>query len=126
MGTVNFRNMTVHVNFGPEPLAPLPFKCKMVADGLTKDVAVKKADPVKAGKCDVVVPVALPDEGPFDFLDLYHQKNPGYTEISDRAIVDWAVKSGVYRRGYKTTNDKPEMGSGIQNLDDGSVSRFLK
>lgn len=25
--TVTFKNMTTYVNFGPEPLSPLPFKC---------------------------------------------------------------------------------------------------
>ncbi len=28
---VNFRNVTVHVNFGVSALKPLPFACRMIA-----------------------------------------------------------------------------------------------
>merc|ERR1712113_1295141 len=48
---------------------------------------------------------------------------------SDRMIIDWAEKSGIWRNrnhALKTSNDKPEMNFGIRELDDGiSVRRIL-
>merc|ERR1712176_504819 len=90
--------MTVHMNFGPTPLAPLPFKCRMLGDATAKDVAVTEAAAAKDGKYEVVVPVGLPDEGTFQWLDMFHQKHTGFTEISDRYILDWAEKSGLHRQ----------------------------
>merc|ERR1712217_50220 len=74
-------------------------------------------------------PVGLPDEGAFMWLDMWLQKNPGYAEISDRSLLAWAERSGLWRRnGYenRTCNDKPEMDFGIYNVDDGSVVKALK
>merc|ERR1712187_69352 len=107
------------------------FKCHMVQEALQKDVSVTTYPAPKDGKYDVILPVGLPDEGAFDWLDLFHEKNPGYTELSDRMILDWAEKSGIWRRsGYgaraKTSNDKPEMNFGMRDMDDGSVSRVLR
>merc|ERR1712217_391241 len=74
-------------------------------------------------------PVGLPDEGAFMWLDMWLQKNPGYAEISDRSLLAWAERSGLWRRnGYENRqcNDKPEMDFGIYNVDDGSVVKALK
>merc|ERR1712000_692242 len=60
--------------------------------------------------------------------DGFLQKNPSYTELSDRKILEWASKSGLWRqKGYswRASNDKPEMGFGIPFMDDTSVSRLL-
>ena len=46
---------------------------------------------------EVLFPVGLPDEGMFDWLDMFLAKNPTYTELSDRVILDWAHKSGLWR-----------------------------
>ena len=35
----------------------------------------------------VVFPVALPDEGGLDWADHFIAEHPGYTELSDRAIL---------------------------------------
>merc|ERR1712083_1061703 len=76
---------------------------------------------------EVVVPVGLPDEGCYDWLDMFHQKNPGYTEISNRAILDWARQSGIStNRMQPTNNDAPEVGSNIADLDKGQVYRYIK
>jgi len=118
--------VTLQLNFGPSPLAPLPFKCHMISDALKSDVDVAPT-PAK-GSAKVLLPVGLPDTGVFDWVDGFLAKNPSYTELSDRKILEWASKSGLWRqKGYswRASNDKPEMGFGIPYLDDSSVSRLL-
>jgi len=91
-----------------------------------KDVDVKPAP--KDGPNQVLFPVGLPDTGVFDWADNFLAKNPNYTELSDRKILEWASKSGLWRqKGYswRASNDKPEMGFGIPYMDDASVSRLL-
>merc|ERR1712217_378658 len=126
---VAFKNMLVHVNFGPQQLTALPFKCRMIGDASQKDATLTKEEAPKGGKQEVVVPVGLPDEGAFMWLDMWLQKNPGYAEISDRSLLAWAEKSGLWRRDgfeHRACNDKPEMGLGIYNVDDGSVAKAIK
>ncbi|CAE8594858.1 unnamed protein product [Polarella glacialis] len=129
---LSFKNMAVHYNFGALPMAPLPFSCRMVKDASQKDAFVKPApQEPKDGKYDVLFPVCLPDEGTFDWLDQFLAKNPQYTELSDRALLNWCEASGINRpKGYsalaRVSNDKPEMGFGITVLDDLSVRRVLQ
>merc|ERR1711920_37310 len=57
------------------------------------------------------------------------EQNPQFTELSDRAILAWAEKSGIKRpKGYasRSCNDTPEMGFSIPALDDGSIQRILQ
>jgi len=93
--TVAFKCMTLHTNFGPEPLCPLPFTCHMVGSALKSQAEVKTSAPEAGG---VIFPVSLSDEGSFDWLDMFLEKNPGHVEISDRAIRDWIEKSGVWQK----------------------------
>jgi len=134
--TVNYRNMTVHMNFGVQPFVPLPFACRMLQDAAKDDVEVAKIIQPKDGKYEVLFPVGLPDEGTFDWLDHFLQEHPDYTELSDRAIADWAAKSGVnhqsYRRGGNNSNngscnsnDKPSIDFGLPGMDDMSVRQVL-
>eukprot|EP00913_Durusdinium_trenchii_P021131 g19855.t1 len=63
--------------------------------------------------CQVIFPVALPDEGGFDWLDQFLESNPSFTEVSDRALLKWCERSGIHRpKGYgasaRSSNDKPE------------------
>ncbi|CAL1135319.1 unnamed protein product [Cladocopium goreaui] len=63
------------------------------------------------GKYEVIFPVAVPDEGTFDWLDEFLEKNPQYVELSDRAIIKWAEKSGIShseQNSWKNCNDKPD------------------
>merc|ERR1712194_154300 len=103
---VSFKNCTVHTNFGA-PIVPLPFKCQVIQEASAKHAVVTKYDEPADGKYTVLFPVSLPDEGTFDWLDQFLEKNPNYTELSDRAFADWAVKSGLSMNGLKESNDKP-------------------
>lgn len=113
--TLTFKNVTVHYNFGPEPLMQLPFACNMVAAADKGHLTLTpKPDTLskEGGKPEVLFPVCLPDEGTFDWLDLFLEKNPHYTELSDRSILQWCEASGLWRtKGYgpgaRSSNDKP-------------------
>merc|ERR1719277_798133 len=126
--TLAFKCMTLQTNFGPEPMCDLPFKCHMVGAGSKTDLMFATAAVPK--ECEALFPVSLPDEGSFDWLDMFLEKNPSYIEISDRAVRDWAEKSANWtKRGLvvKSSNDKPEMCFNVRPLDDGfSVKKPLK
>eukprot|EP00434_Breviolum_minutum_P044199 symbB.v1.2.039448.t1/scaffold6570.1/size16995/3 len=124
---VSFKNTTLHVNFGA-PAVPLPFKCMAVADVSTSD-GEKAIAPPKDGKYEVIFPVAVPDEGTFDWLDSFLEKNPQYVELSDRAIIKWAEKSGISHsesNTWKNCNDKPDPQFRIPLLDDFSARRVIQ
>jgi len=125
---VAFRNVSLQVNFGPTPIAPLPFKCRMLQEAAKDDLKEAKVKPPKDGKYEVLFPVAFPDEGTFDWLDSFLEKNPQYVELSDRKIQDWAVKSGIWKprsNSWKHSNDKPDYNFGIQFMDDFSIRRAV-
>lgn len=124
--TVNYKNMSLEVNFGPVPRAALPFTCHMLQQAAAEDVEVK-ASTRKDGKSDFVLPVALPDMGYFDWVDKFLAENPGYVELSDRMILDWAAKSGIWNRknAGAGSNDKPEANTGVIAIDDWSISRVM-
>ena len=44
-------------------------------------------------------------------------KNPKYTELSDRAILDWAEKSGIPFQKNVSSNDKPDAKFGIPEME---------
>merc|ERR1711871_198329 len=74
-------------------------------------------------------PVAFPDEGTFDWLDMFMEKHPNYIELSDRKIIEWAGKSGLFKpktTSWKNSNDKPEFNYGLTAMDDLSVRRVLQ
>ncbi|CAE7573322.1 Hnrnpu, partial [Symbiodinium sp. CCMP2456] len=125
---ITFKNLTVHVNFGPEPLADMPFKCRMMNDAAEADVAHIKYPPQKDGRPEVLFPVFLPGEGTFHWIDWFLTEHPEFTEISDRKMVDWCLKSGIkrhWREATRASNDKPETNFGIYALDDGTVKKSL-
>merc|ERR1719324_2373877 len=123
--TVTYKNVSLHVNFGPHVLSALPFVCRPIADAAEADVEIQK-EPV--GAKEVVFPVGLPDEGVFDAVDGFLKENPKYTELSDRKLLEWAEKSGLWRHqgfGWRDSNDKPGMSIGLSQIDDLSVSKVL-
>merc|ERR550534_2256685 len=125
---VAFRNVTVQVLMNGAPTKPLPFKCRTLADAAKADVVVAPDPAPKDGKHDVMVPVACPDEGTFDWLDTFLAKHPEYVELSDRKILEWAALSGLWKpkaMGLKSSNDRPEFNFGLPGMDDFSVRRVL-
>merc|ERR1712187_791117 len=125
MGT--YRNVTLDVNFGPVSHCPLPFKCNMVSDAATDDIEMSKVTaPRKNEKAEVLLPVGLPDKGYFDYIDEFLEKNPSYTELSDRKVIDWIAKSGISKPKNTQSNDKPSMNFGVPMLEDGSVQKVIK
>lgn len=125
---VSYKGAMLRLNFSGQPIKPLPFSCRMMQDIAEADSEVVVAAEPENGRYEVVFPVALPDEGSFEWVDQFLAKNPKYVELSHRTIIDWAVKSGLWRKGQslnKGCNDKPEMGFGIPQLDDMSALRLL-
>ncbi|CAE7792234.1 Hnrnpu, partial [Symbiodinium microadriaticum] len=123
---VCFKNMTLHVNFA-SPLTPLAFKCYGVSEAPVTD-AVAAAKP-KDEKFEVLFPVGVPDEGTFDWLDDFLAKNPKFVELSDRAILKWAEKSGFHcgeGQPWKHCNDKPDVQFRVPYLDDFSARRMIQ
>jgi len=96
----------------------------MLAGAAAADV---EASPCKASakKPEVILPVGLPSQGFFDWVDEFVEKNPGYVELSDRKILEWAQKSGLWKPKGGGSLDKPEGNFGVPALDDGSVRRVL-
>merc|ERR1712113_780566 len=77
------------------------------ADAADVEIAPAPEKP-KDGKFEVLCPVGLPDEGLFDWLDMFLKKNKKYTEVSDRAMISWCEKSGITKKGQaQSSKDKP-------------------
>merc|ERR1712048_1456470 len=93
------------------------------------DVGKAKVPALTDGKHEVIFPVGFPDEGTFEWLDSFLEKNKQYVELSDRKIIDWAKKSGLHQKGGSQgsgSNDKPWYNLGVQGLDDFSASKIIK
>eukprot|EP00927_Polykrikos_kofoidii_P065899 TRINITY_DN615_c0_g3_i1.p1 TRINITY_DN615_c0_g3~~TRINITY_DN615_c0_g3_i1.p1 ORF type:complete len:1029 (-),score=234.97 TRINITY_DN615_c0_g3_i1:166-3252(-) len=124
---ITFRSITVQVNFGPTRMAQLPFVCRTLQEAALSDVAVRQDPKPRDGKYEVLVPVFLPDEGTFDWLDMFLEKHPDYVELSHRMLLDWAEKSGIQRpRMCAGSGDRPDMLFGIPQIDeDVNLRRIL-
>lgn len=123
---IAFRNVTVQVNMGPTLFKPVSFKCRMLQGAAAADT-VESQKP-KGDTYEVVMPVAFPDEGTFDWLDDFLEKNPSYVELSDRKIQDWAASSGLAKPkgGFGASNDKPPFSYQLTGMDDMSIQRVIK
>eukprot|EP00931_Biecheleriopsis_adriatica_P068769 TRINITY_DN4267_c0_g1_i1.p1 TRINITY_DN4267_c0_g1~~TRINITY_DN4267_c0_g1_i1.p1 ORF type:complete len:905 (+),score=326.79 TRINITY_DN4267_c0_g1_i1:77-2716(+) len=125
---VAFRNVTLQLHFGPELMAPIPFKCLTMQEAPAADVTVVPVSNPQDAKYDVIFPIALPDEGTFDWLDDFLEKNPGYVELSDRKIIEWGKNSGLGNpriTSLKNCNDKPDVSFGIQVIDELTPRKLL-
>merc|ERR1711920_1011275 len=75
---------------------------------------------------EILFPVAIPDQGLFDYMDQFLDENPKYLEISDRKLLAWAASRGVKRQSaWPASNDKPGMNFGIPSMDDFSAQKAL-
>jgi len=124
--TITYRNVTFEANFGPVAFKPLPFKCTTLKEAAAADVVVTAVNEPKDGKYEVLFPVCLPGRGLFDWLDDFLEKNPTYTELSDRKILEWARQSGIWAPKNDQSYDKPSMQFGLPLMDDLSVRRVLQ
>merc|ERR1712031_116144 len=99
-------------------MAPAGFKVRMIADAAKADTVLSEGPKLNKNKYDVVVPIFLPDEGGFTWLDQFLEKNPHFVELSDRKLVEWISKSGQLKAGgasaraWRNSNDKPDINSG--------------
>lgn len=121
--TITYRSISLEVNLGPVPRKALPFSCHMISSATQADSLQSVS---KKGKKECVFPVGLPEQGYFDWLDEFLEKNPGFVELSDRKLIEWAFKSGLGRPKKGGSNDKPDMTFGNPMLDDGSLKRVMQ
>eukprot|EP00927_Polykrikos_kofoidii_P083183 TRINITY_DN8467_c0_g1_i1.p1 TRINITY_DN8467_c0_g1~~TRINITY_DN8467_c0_g1_i1.p1 ORF type:complete len:916 (+),score=225.84 TRINITY_DN8467_c0_g1_i1:51-2798(+) len=122
--TVTYRNMMIESNFGPAPRYPLPFTCRMLKDAAEDDVEIIPSS-APAEQYEVVFPIGLPDRGFFDWLDNFVKEHPNYVELSDRKIIEWAQRSGIWKPKNIGSNDEPSMQFGLPLMDNGSVKRVI-
>jgi len=122
--TVTFRNVSLQVNFGSAPMAPLPFTCTMLSEAAAADVELA---PRPGGDgFQVVFPVGLPEQGYFDWVDAFLERHPDYVELSDRKLLEWCARSGLTRSKTPTNSvDKPDMKFSVPGMDDAVIRRLL-
>lgn len=124
---VTFKNVTVQMHYGPSPLHALPFKCRAWQSAAAKD-AVVTTPVTQKGKFQIVFPIGLPDEGTFLWVDEFMKKHPHFVELSERKILEWGQKSGLWSShltSWRSSNDKPDANWGIPMMDDLSVQRIV-
>merc|ERR1719359_2400200 len=104
-------------------------RCRLLQQAAAADVVVSQSKAPEDGKHEVVVPVGFPDEGTFDWVDMFLERNPNYVELSDRKIVEWAKDSGLSPKGsWKTphcSNDRPGVTFGVPSVDDFSLRHII-
>merc|ERR1712046_202752 len=98
-----------------------------MGDATKTDVEETKMTRPKDGKYEVVYPVAIPEEGFFDWCDEFLEKNPNFTELSDRKIMAWCEASGLRRQNssWMSNLDKPNFNFGIPHIDDLSCRKII-
>eukprot|EP00927_Polykrikos_kofoidii_P059509 TRINITY_DN5465_c0_g1_i1.p1 TRINITY_DN5465_c0_g1~~TRINITY_DN5465_c0_g1_i1.p1 ORF type:complete len:1000 (+),score=263.77 TRINITY_DN5465_c0_g1_i1:210-3002(+) len=125
--TFTYRNVTLRTHFGVKPMVALPFKCRTLQDAAASDVHVSTVAAPVDGKYEVVYPIGLPTQGCFDWADEFLEKNPHFTELSDRKLLDWASRSGLIRpkSQKRGSTDQPAFNFGLPLMDDYSVKTVL-
>jgi len=109
-----YKGVTLQVNFGPHAAAKLPFACRMLSDAAKADVEVVKT--AADGQPEVLIPVGLPEQGVSDWADDFLAKNPSYSELSSRKMLDWGVKSGLIRKDQGSTPPAQEQAQSILKM----------
>merc|ERR1719191_1043819 len=105
----------------------------MLGDAAADDVKQNKVAPPKSGKYEVIIPIGLPNEGTFDFLDcsFFPKAKLTYTELSDRALVAQMMASGLRGlasdpRSFKVAEfDSGRMLKGLKVLAAGSKKNVV-
>jgi len=128
--TFTFRNLTLGVNFGQygKQLRCLPFRCRMLSE-IAEAHHERIACPTPDANQAFYVPIGLPGEGFFDFVDYLMEKRPDCVELSDRRVLEWCYKSGLAAQGDPgptNSRDSPDFLFGPTDLDSKSWRHMLK
>lgn len=127
--TLTFKNVTLQVNLGARGhLRQLPFKCNLLGNMAADDAESSNVGRPVDGRYSMVVPVGLPEQGLLDYVDHFLEENPEYTELSERKVKDWFLKSGLWvhkARPGGGSSDKPSLNFGIKDVDNRSVLSFI-
>lgn len=124
--TLTFQNYVLAVNFGSGGLMmkKLPFTCRMMGDIAAADAESASYVPSSTGVYSVVVPVGLPDQGFFDYVDHFLERHPDYVELSDRKLIEWCTKSGLEQWKSNASSserppsrDRPHFNFGKHHID---------
>jgi len=127
--TITFMNVTLAVNFGrsKRQLRALPFKCTMFANILKANCEQSTLRPSKDGSFQVVVPVGLPEQGVFDFVDSFRAERPQFEELSDRRLLEWCKESGIeVQEALSCSRDRVDFASAPAGLNGESLQPMLK
>lgn len=127
--TITFMNVTLAVNLGrsKRQLRALPFRCTMFANILKANSEQSTLRPSKDGSFQVVVPVGLPEQGVFDFVDSFRAERPHFEELSDRRLLEWCKESGIeVQEALSSSRDRPDFTSAPAGLDGQSLRPMLK
>merc|ERR1719506_3654516 len=109
---VAIRDAVAAVNFGApgqRPTCELPFRARLLDDAMDKDVVATKVAAPKTGKYEVVLPVGIPGEGTYDFLDLeFYPGHPDtkFVEVSQRALNTALTYSGQRPQGQELASGR--------------------
>ena len=106
---------------GPKLLKPLPFTCRTLQSAAAPDIVESKEPD---GVFTLVMPVVIPDEGSFDWLEEWLDENPSFVELSDRKLQQWAASSGL-TKPKGGSFDKPSFAYGIPSMEDLSLQRLM-
>mmetsp|Transcript_63019 Transcript_63019/g.114517 ORF Transcript_63019/g.114517 Transcript_63019/m.114517 type:complete len:747 (+) Transcript_63019:15-2255(+) len=94
---VSFVGATLRVNLDGPFLRPPPFRCLSVQEAALEDCKVTEAAAaLQDGKHEILLPVGLPDEGIWKWIDRFLEDHKDYYELSRKIILQWAARSGVW------------------------------
>ena len=107
--TLTFQNVTLAVNFqspGPE---------RSHAFGWIAQEHLVRSSCVETTSQEVIIPVALPSSGLYDWSLRMREMQPEMVEIGDEMMAEWSASSGLSSRSG--TRDDPQLSSlGIEQL----------
>ena len=114
---ITVKNCSAMVNLGVFPCWSSP-KWKQSLIGQCKNLEEKLMSRPADGVYECVVPCGIPNSGLYPYVDALQKKTDNkYVEISTRAFIDWAEKSGHRLSTKRTAMDSSSRHFGIALLD---------
>jgi len=130
--TITFRGLSLITNLGRGGLVlrQLPFVCRMFAQMAEAhhERAAGDAKEGSNGPSEVLVPIALPDEGFFDLVRRLRTLRPDAVVLSDGEVFKWCDRSGLKPSrplGPTHSLDAPDFAYGHAPLDSGAWRETL-